>query len=330
MRVTALAVALALLAAPLAAEAQQAGKVYRIGVLSSGGAEQERFLQAALREHLRERGWVEGQNLIVEWRYAEGKYERAAELVNELVRLQPDLLMTRGGPVTTAAKRASATLPIVMWSVTDPVGIGAVASLARPGGNVTGLSDDPSPETVGKRLQLVKEIAPTVTKVAFLTRIAPSDIVPRVTSYENALEAGAKTLGLSVKWWRLQGPDDIDRAFPEITREGFRALYVDYVPVTWTHRRQILDLASRHRLPAIYTHRTYALDGGLMAYGEDEREVPQRLAVYLDRILKGARPADLPVEQPTKVELVLNLKTAKALGLTIPPSLLARADQVIE
>jgi len=322
--------ALGLFAAPLAAAAQQAGKVYRIGALSSGGPEQERFLQATLRERLRERGWVEGQNLVVEWRYAEGKYERAPELVDELVRLKPDLLMTRGGPVTTAAKRAIATIPIVMWGITDPVGIGVVASLARPGGNVTGLSDDQDPQIAGKRLQLLKQVAPMVTKVAVLTRVPPSAIVPRVTSYEEAQEAGAKALGLLVRLWPLQGPDDIARAFTAIAREGFRALEVPYVPVTWIHRRQILDLAARYRLPAIYWHRAYAVDGGLMAYGEDEREVPQRLAVYLDKILRGAKPADLPVEQPTKVELVINLKTAKALGLTLPQLLLQRADQLIE
>ena len=212
---------LGLLAVPLAAVGQQAGKVYRIGVVSSGGPEQESVLQATLRERLRERGWVEGQNLVVEWRYAEGKYERASELVDELVRRKPDLLMTRGGPVTTAAKRAVATIPIVMWGVTDPAGIGVVASLARPGGNVTGLSDDPSPEMMGKRLQLLKQVAPTVTKVAILTRVPPSGIVPRIASYETGLEAGAKALGLFVQRWPLQGPDDIDRAFPKLILEGF-------------------------------------------------------------------------------------------------------------
>ena len=286
----ALLLAVGLLAVPLGAEAQPAGKVYRIGVLSSGGPEQERSLQATLRERLRERGWVEGHNLVVEWRYAEGKYEKAPELVDELIRLKPDLLMTRGGPVTTAATRVTATIPIVMWGITDPVGIGVVASLARPGGNVTGLSDDQGPDIIGKRLQLLKQIAPTVTRVAVLTRVPPSAIVPRVTSYENASEPVAKALGLLVRVWRLQGPDDIDRAFAAIVREGVHALEVSYVPVTWIHRRQILDLAIRHRLPAMYWQRTYALDGGLMAYGEDEREVPQRLAVYLDKILKGAKP----------------------------------------
>ena len=318
------------LLAPAAALAQPPAKVYRVGALSSGAPEQERTLQATLRERLRERGWVEGQNLVVDWRYAEGKYERAAALIDELLRLKPDLLMTRGGPVTTAARRAVVTIPILMWGVTDPVGIGAVAALARPGGNVTGLSDDPNPEIMGKRLQLLKEVAPALTKVAVLTRVPPSDIVPRIAAYENALEAGAKALGLLVQRWALQGPDDVGRAFAELRREGFGALNVEYVPVTWIHRRQIMDLALRHRLPAIYWHRTYAVDGGLMAYGEDEREVPQRPAAYVDKILRGARPADLPVEQPTRVEFVINLKTAKALGLIIPPALLSRADHIVE
>jgi putative ABC transport system substrate-binding protein len=251
-------------------------------------------------------------------------------LVAELLGLKPDLLMTRGGPVTTAGKRATATVPIVMWGITDPVGIGVVASLARPGGNVTGLSDDQGPEIVGKRLQLLKEVAPGITRLGILSRVPPSEAVPRVVSYENAFKAMAKELGVQVRWWHLRDAADVESAFAEIAREGITALEVPYQPVTWAHRRQIFDLAARYRLPAIYWHRGYALDGGLMAYGEDEREVPRRLAGYVDKILKGATPADLPVEQPTKFELVINLETAKALGLTIPPALLARADQVIE
>ena len=322
--------ALGLVAAPLASEAQQPGKVYRIGVVSSGRPDQERLLQAALRERLRERGWVEGQNIVIEWRYAEGQYDRAPQLIAELLRLTPDLLMTRGGPVAAAAKRATTTIPIVMWGITDPVGIGVVASLARPGGNVTGLSDDQDPEIMGKRLQLLKQVAPTVTKVAGLSRAGPAATVPPVTSHQTALEAGAKALGLIVRSWPVQGPDDIDRAFRAFLGEGFGALLVPYQPVTWIHRKQILNLAAQHRVPAMFMLGAYALDGGLMSYGEDEREVPQRLSVLLDKILKGAKPADLPVEQPTKFELVINLKTAKTLGLTIPPSLLQRADQVIE
>ncbi len=321
---------LAVLAWARGAEAQQAGKVYRIGVLSSGEREQEQGLQAALRERLRGHGWVEGQNVGMEWRYAQGQYAKAAELAAELVSLKMDLLMTRGGPMTAAAKRATATIPIVMWNVTDPVGIGVVASLARPGGNVTGLSDGQDPAIMGKRLQLLKQVAPTVTRVAVLSRAGSAAVVPPVTSYQVALEDGAKALGLTLRTWLVQGPEDIDRAFRAMHEERVDALAVPYQPVTWTHRRQIRDLAARHRLPAMYMLGAYAIDGGLMAYGEDEREVPERLSVYLDKILKGAKPADLPVQQPTKFELVINLKTAKALGLTIPTALLAQADRVIE
>lgn len=226
---------LTLLSASPAALAQQPAKVYRIGVLSTGGPEQENFVWADLRRLLRERGWVEGQNLVVEWRYAEAKYERLPDLAAELVRLQPDLIMARGGPGATAAKRATATIPIVMYGATDPVGIGVVQSLARPGGNVTGLSDDPDPEIVGKRLQMLKEVAPTVSKVAHLARVPPSAVVPLISRYEAALEAGAKALGLDVRQWYLQGPDDIDKAFIAIPREGFGALHVVYVPVTFNN-----------------------------------------------------------------------------------------------
>jgi putative ABC transport system substrate-binding protein len=324
-----ISLALSLLSVPIAASAQQPVKVYRIGVLSTAGPEQENLVWAPLRGLLRERGWAEGQNLVIEWRYAEAKYERLPDMAAELVRLQPDLIMARGGPGVTAAKRATATIPIVMYGATDPVGIGVVQSLARPGGNVTGLSDDQDPEILGKRLQLLKEVAPTVSKVAVLTRVPPSAVVPVITSSENAIEAGAKALGLQVRLWRI-GPDDIENAFTAILREGFGALDVHYVPVTWTHRRKIFDLAARHRLPAIYMHRTYAVDGGFMAYGEDEREVPRRLAVYVDKILRGAKPADLPIQQPTKFDLVINLKTARAIGLTFPQSVLVRADEVIQ
>ena len=321
---------LTLLSVPTAAPAQETRKVYRIGFLSPGGPEQDSSLWAPLRDVLRERGWAEGQNLVFERRYAEGNYDRLPELAADLVRLKLDLVVARGGPAALAAKRATATIPIVTWSTTDPVGIGLVASLARPGGNVTGLSDDQGPEVVGKRLQLLKEVAPRVSKVAIVTRVPPSAAAPRIDSFENAFEALAQTLGVQLRFWRMQDPDDIDKAFTAILREGFGALDVTYVVITWTYRRKILDLAVRHRLPAIYWHRTYALDGGLMAYGEDDRDVPRRLALYVDKILRGTKPADLPIEQPTKFELVVNLKTAKAMGLTIPQSVLARADEVIQ
>jgi putative tryptophan/tyrosine transport system substrate-binding protein len=328
--VTTVAIGLMLLVAWPVALAQQPGKVYRIGVLSTAGPEQENFVWSTLRGHLRERGWVEGQNLVIEFRYAEAKYDRLPALAAELLRLEPDLIMARGGPGTTAAKRATATTPIVMYGTTDPVGIGLVQSLSRPGGNVTGLSDNQDPEIFGKQLQLLKDVAPAVSKVAVLTRVPPSAVVPLLSAYEAALEGGAKALGLQVRQWHLQGPDDISKAFMAIRQEGFGALLVTYVPVTWLNRRQIIDLAARQRLPAMYMHRTYVLDGGLMAYGEDEREVPRRLAVYVDKILRGAKPADLPIQQPTKFDLVVNLKTAKAMGLTIPQAVLVRADEVFQ
>jgi putative ABC transport system substrate-binding protein len=315
---------LALLSAPPTTLAQETGKTFRFGFLSPGGAEQDSFLWSPLLDVLRERGWAEGRNLAFERRYAEGDYDRLPDLAAELVRLKLDLLVARGGPAALAAKRATATIPIVIWGATDPVSIGLVASLARPGGNVTGLSDDQGPELVGKRLQLLKEVAPRASKVAVLTRVPPS-----AASYMNAYEAGAQALGLQLRYWRLQGPDDIDKAFTAIIGEGFGALDVTYVVITWTHRRKIVDLALRHRLPAVYWHRTYAVDGGLMSYGEDEREVPRRLAGYMDKILRGAKAADLPIEQPTKLELVINLKTAKVMGLTIPQSLIGRADEVV-
>src|SRR5215831_13916720 len=289
--------------------AQQPAKIYRIGVLSTAGPEQENFIWVDLRRLLRERGWIEGQNLAIEFRYAEGRYEHLPELAAELVRLQPDLIMARGGPGATAAKRATATIPILFYSTTDPVGIGLVQSLARPGGNITGVTDDTDPDILGKQLQLLKDVAPTASKVA--------------------LETSAKSLRLQLRQVHLQGPDDINKAFGGFRQDGIGALFVAYVPITWSNRRQIIDLATRQRLPAIYVHRTYAADGGLMSFGADEREVPRRLAVYVNKIRRGTKPADLPIEQPTKFDLVINMKTAGAMGLTIPPSLLGRADEVI-
>ena len=309
--------------------AQQPPKMYRIGVLSTGGPELENFIWTDLRRLLRERGWVEGQNLVIEFRYAEARYDRLHELAAELVRLEPDLIMARGGPGATAAKRATATIPIVFYSTTDPIGIGLVQSLAHPGGNITGVTDDTDPDILGKQLQLLKDVAPTASKVAFLFRVPPSAVVPVISRYEAALETGANSLGLQLRQVHLQGPDDINKAFGGFRQDGTGALLVAYVPVTWSNRRQIFNLATRQRLPAMYTHRTYTVDGGLMSYAEDEREVPRRLAVYVDKILRGARPGDLPIEQPTKFDLVINLKTAGAMGLTIPPSLLGRADEVI-
>jgi len=204
-----------------------------------------------------------------------------------------------------------------------------VQSLARPGGNITGVTDDTDPDILGKQLQLLKDVGPTASKVVYLTRVPPSAAVPLVSKYEAALETGAKSLGLQLRQAHMQGPDDINKAFGGFRQDGTGALLVAYVPVTWSNRRQIIDLATRQRLPAMYTHRTYAADGGLMSFGADEREVPRRLTVYVDKIRRGTKPADLPIEQPTKFDLVINMKTAGAMGLTIPPSVLGRADEVI-
>src|SRR5262245_55443263 len=262
--------ALAILTSSLpAAHAQQPTKVYRIGVLSTAGPEQENFVWVDLRRLLRERGWIEGQNLAIEFRYAEAKYERLPELAAELVRLEPDLIMARGGPGATAAKRATTTIPIVFYGATDPVGIGVVQSLAQPGGNITGLSDSTDPEILGKQLQFLKDVAPTASKVAFLRRVRPSAVVPRINAWEAGLEAGAKALGLQVRHVYLQGPDDISKAFSTFRQDGIGVLLVDYVPVTWSNRRLIIDLAARQRLPAMYFRRIYAVDGGLLSYAED-------------------------------------------------------------
>jgi putative ABC transport system substrate-binding protein len=265
---------------------------------------------------------------VFERRYADGRPERLAPLAADLIRLEPDLLVTRGGPATLAAKQATTTIPIVMRNTTDPVSIGAVASLARPGGNVTGLTDDAGPEIFGKRVQFLKEMVPTVSLVANLTRVAPSDPSAVLAGYEAMYRNQAKAMGVEIRIVRLRDPDDIDKTFAAIREERIGALDVSHVPVTWANRWRILDLASRYRMPAMYHHRQYALDGGLMAYGEDEREIPRRLATYIDKLLRGAKPADLPVEQPTKFDLLINLKTAKALNPTIPPSLRLRAETI--
>jgi putative ABC transport system substrate-binding protein len=309
--------------------AQPAARPYRVGFLTLGGSNQDDAFWEPLRQRLRERGWVEGQNLVIERRYADGRSERLAELAADLLRLAPDVLVTRGGPATMVAKRATTTIPIVMRNTTDPVGLGAVVSLARPGGNVTGLTDDAGPEIFGKRVQLLKELAPTISVVGNLTRVRPADTGAVLNDYETVYRSHARTVGVEIRIVRLQGPDDIDKTFASIRPERIDALDVSHVPVVWAHRRQILDLALRHRIPAMYHHRQYALDGGLMTYGEDERDIPRRLAGHVDKLLRGARPADLPVEQPTKFDLVINLGTAKALGLTIPPALLRRADETI-
>jgi putative ABC transport system substrate-binding protein len=314
-----------LLAALLAAEAQPAGKVARVGFLSPASSTVGPHILEAFRQGLRDLGYVEGQNIVVEYRFAEGKAERLPDLAMELVNLKVDVIVASGTPGPLAAKNATKTIPIVMASAGDPVGTGLVASLARPGGNVTGLSTL-TPELGGKRLQLVKELLPGVSRVAVLWNAAN----PYTGLLVRETEAAARTLGVQTQSLEVRGPDDFENVLPAAISGGAGALIVVDDPLTVSNRMRIANFAARNRLPAIYGFREFAEAGGLMAFGAKLADLYRRAPIYVDKILKGAKPADLPVEQPTKFDLVINLKTARALGLTIPPSLLARADQVIE
>jgi putative ABC transport system substrate-binding protein len=320
---------LCLALAPLSA-AQPAGKVARIGSRSNGPVP-----SAAVREAfwkpLRELGWIEGQNVVIDRRTGEGRHDRLPGLAAELVRSRPDLIVALGQSAATAVRQATTTIPIVFCYVADPVAIGLVASLSRPGGNATGLTDRVGPELGQRRLQMLRELVPGASRVAYLTRpLGPADapIEPWVTANLDGYHAAARALGIQVLPWRVQGPADIQAAFDAMVQQKVGALDVADWQLLGVNRRQIIDLAARYRLPTIYPYRFWAVDGGLMAYGVDADEVPRRLAVYMDRVLKGARPADLPVEQPTKFELVINQSTAKALGVTFPRSLLEQAELI--
>ena len=316
-----------LLAAPLAVVAQQAGKVYRLGMLMPGvrGDPSSPLTANILPVILRELGYIEGQNLVIERRFAEGKLDRLPGLARELAQLRLDVLVAASPLPVRAAKDATKTIPIVMLlSYSDPVELGFVASLARPGGNITGVVLAAEPTMVAKRLELIKEAVPRVARIAVLaTNEAPSRT--QVQWAEKAAPALAVTL-VAVEVHDA----DYDRAFATIVAERADALSVVASVILSTGRQRIIQLAAKHRLPAIYDWREHVEEGGLMAYGSSVSAFTRRAAVYVDRIFKGANPAELPVERATKFELVINLKTAKALGLTIPPSLLQRADQVIE
>ena len=316
----------AVLAATLAAEAQHSGKVARIGVLEMGQSPSGRSsTREAFLEQLRELGYVEGLNLVIESRYAEARAERLPDLVAELIRLKVDVIVAGGTPAPLAAKHATSKIPIVMSSAGDPVRTGLVVSLARPGGNVTGLSTF-TPELAAKRLQLLKEVLPGVSRVAILWNVANPFAVANMRETETA----ARTLGVHAQSLEVRDPVDFDSALPAAISGQASALIVVDDPLTCSHQKRIADFTARNRLPAIYGFKECAGAGGLMSFGASLAELYRRAAIFVDKILKGAKPADLPVEQPTKFELVINLKTAKALGLTIPPSLLLRADQVIE
>jgi putative tryptophan/tyrosine transport system substrate-binding protein len=315
-----------LLAAPWASEAQQAAKVPRIGVL--GGTPAPHPLREAFLQGLRDLGYVEGRTVVIEWRFDEEKLERLPALAAELVALKVDVIVTGSTPTAVAAKQATKTIPIVFAAVADPVADGLVTSLARPGGNVTG-SSTLAPELVGKRLEYLKQVVPEVTRVAVLWQ---PGYLPEPTEKDllKAAEAAARALGVRLQFVEARGPADFDRAFSDMTRARAGAMTVLPSSMFFLERSRLADLVAKNRLPAVYGFKEAVHAGGLMSYGPDIAYMFRRLATYVDKILKGAKPADLPVEQPTKFELVINLKTAKALGLTIPQSVLGRADQVIK
>jgi putative ABC transport system substrate-binding protein len=316
-----------LLVAPLAAEAQQAAKIARIGYLSLNLAGNP-HTREAFRQGLRDLGYVEGRSVVIEYRDAEGKLERLPALAAELVALKVDVIVAVSTPQALAAKQATRTLPIVFATAADPVTSGLVTSLARPGGNVTGLSFL-APELVGKRLEQLKQAVPGVNRVAVLRQPGGHGERTEKDMLKEA-EVAARTLEVRLQFVEAGGPEDFDRAFSDMTRARADALTVLSSTMLFVERRHLVELAAKHRLPAVYTSREYVDAGGLMAYGPDLADLFRRTATYVDKILKGAKPADLPVEQPTKFELVINLKTAKALGLTIPQSLLGRADEIIQ
>jgi putative ABC transport system substrate-binding protein len=321
----AVVLALSVTFAPLVAEAQQAGKVYRIGLLAAPDRTQQETRLGALRAGLRELGYLEEKNIVIESRWAEGKYDRFPDLAAELVRLKVDVIVTGGTPATQAAMKATTTIPIVMVGIGEPLRTGLVASLAKPGGNVTGMTQLGA-EVAGKRLQILKDTVPNVSRVAFLRNRASPAHVP----YFNDLQAAARELRLTLQSVEVQQPSEFERAFAEMMRERPDALIVTADATHLIRQAWIVDFAAKWRLPAMYQLKEYVEAGGLMSYGTSIIDQWRRSAVYVDKILKGAKPGDLPVEQPTKFELVINLKTAKALGLTIPPSVLGRADQVIQ
>ena len=307
-----------LLTAPLAARAQQPGKAPRIGVLQSGSRPAVAHMVDARRTGLREHGWIEGQNITLDYRYGDGQVDRLPELAAELVRLKADVVVTGAPPATVAISKATTTIPIVFWAVPLPVELGLVASLARPGGNITGLSHDVSPETNAKPLQLLKEINPRFSRIAVLRQSTN----PSAALNWTALLAAGQSLGVTLQSVEVRGGEDLDGAFDAMTRTRPDALYVEPTPVTFTNRKRILDFIATNRVASAHGLREMVDGGGLFSYGPSLTDEARRAAAYIDKILKGAKPADLPVEQPTKFELVINLKTAKALGLTIPPAML--------
>ena len=317
--------AVVLLAVAVIAEAQQPKKVPRIGYLTASTPVAQLPGTEALREGLREFGYVEGQNIAIEFRYAEEKPERLPSLAAEMVRLKVDVIVTGGPTATRTAKETTNTVPIVMSQDSDPVGNGFVASLARPGGNITGLATL-SPELSGKRLELLKEIVPKLNRVAVLG----TSTNPGNAQGLKETELAAKAFRVQLQYLDVRDPKDIEIAFREASREQADAVLVLGGPVVLPQRTKVAELAVKNRLPAIYNRPEFVEAGGLVSYSASYTDMSRRAATYVDKILKGAKPADLPVEQPKKFEFIINLKAAKQIGLTIPPNVLARADKVIK
>ena len=307
------------------AQAQRAGKVYQIGYLWLGPRPADGALDPSLRQTLMELGYVEGKNVKYVGRWGEGKREQLPALAAELVALKVDVIVAVGAPATEAAKSATSTIPIVMAFAADPVGLGLIDSLARPGGNITGVSDQ-AIELSAKRLEILKEAVPTATRIAVLWNAQDRAMTLRYGQIDKA----ARVLGVTVQPLGVREPDDFDRAFTTMSRERPDAFFMVTDSLTTLNRQRVLDFANAHGIPAMYEYAFLVRDGGLISYGPDHDEALRRTAVYVDRILKGTKPSELAVEQPTKYYLVINIKTAKVLGLTVPQSLLLRADEVIQ
>jgi len=314
-----------LLAAGTFAEAQQPAKVPRIGWLELGSPSTNQHLREAFRQGLHELSYVEGQNIVVEWRWADGREDRLPDLAAELVQIKVNAIVTAGTPPIQAAQQATRTIPIVVAAAGDIVGMGFAASLARPGGNVTGLTLL-SPELSGKRLELLKEIVPGTSRIAVLYNSSNQVSAPQLAETQVA----ARSLGVRLQSLGVRDANGLDSAFAAMAGERAGALIVLTDIMFFNQHKRIVSLATKGRLPAVFWRREFTEAGGLLAYGPDVSDMYRRAATYVDKILKGAKPADLPVEQPTKFELVINLKTAKQIGLTIPPNVLARADRVIK
>jgi ABC-type uncharacterized transport system substrate-binding protein len=328
MRIVSLATLLIALAAPIAAVAQQPAKPYRIGFLGTDTPAFAAGPIATFRQGLRDLGYAESRNLTIEYRWADGNYDRLAALAAELVSLQVDLIVTYGTPGCRAAKQATTTIPIVMAVVGDPVRSGLVASLARPGGNMTGLSIQDF-ELIVKRFELLKEVVPTASRVAYL-EVPGTQSMDVAESLRTQQDTAAKSIGIQLQRFGVRRVDEYAGAFSAMAKNGVQALSVASVAPLGAHATEIAALATQHRLPTIGGTRAFAEVGGFLAYGPNLPDLYRRAAIYVDKILKGAKPGDLPIEQPTKFEFVINLKTAKTLGLTVPPAVLARADEIIQ